>query len=852
MGADNELLVEADMPYGRTGEGVHRFVDPVDGEVYVYANCGPDHAPAVFPCFDQPDLKGAFEVTVRAPEHWTVLSNGALRASGEGRWEFEPTARISTSLVTIAGGAFHSIGDEHDGIRLGLHCRRSLARYMEADAGEVFGITRRAFDRYHEVFEQRYAFGKYDQVFVPEMNWGAVEKPGCVLFNERFVFQSAVTDTQREVRAMVIAHEMAHMWFGNLVTMRWWDDLWLSESFAEYLGYEVAAVASRFTSPWTAFAVARKSWGHDADQRPTTHPVSTESLGDVAAALMNFDGIAYAKGASALRQLVAWVGEDAFFRGVNDYFAEHRFANADLGDLLDAIGKAAPGRDVREWARRWLRTTGVDTLTGVIGDTAAVQGDAAAAPGDGAVVPSDAVDAPGGAAAVTGDTAVAAAGARGVAGDGTAALGDATVVAGDATVAACEATAAAGETKAGVGGPAGVVGGATATSAGDAEGVRGTAAVAVAHGAAERPHRILVGLYDEVPGRGLVLRERRGVDLAPGVGSGATLLTGVERRPALLLPNDGDLTYAKVRLDEESWRAVTRGLSSIEDSLTRAVLWNTARDMVRDGDLPAVDYLALVGAQLPGEDEVAIAEGVLTFARRHVADRFVPPGYRAQALGVLTDVCRALLRRPDASADLRLAAVRTLIPSAHAADELDDLREWLRRGLVPGGPELDVELRWQILHQLAALGEGGESEIAAELARDPGWIGKEGAARCRAALPDPASKERAWTLLFAEDGPSPHLLAAVAQGFWQPARPETTAPYLARYFEEVPAASRRSQVVAMTLGRELFPVHAATQDIAGRAARCLERDDLAVALRRTLADQLDDLQRALRLRETHP
>ncbi|MFG2006023.1 aminopeptidase N [Spirillospora sp. NPDC048911] len=751
--AENELLVEADMLYTRTGEGLHRFVDPEDGEVYVYANCGPDHAPSVFPCFDQPDLKAAFSLTVTAPATWSVRSNGAERARHAAAddtgqtWEFTATEPISTSLVTVVGGPFHAVETEHDGIALGLLCRRSLARHLDADAEEFFDITRRSFDRFHEVFEERYAFGKYDQVFVPEMNWGAIEKPGCVLFNERFVFQSAVTDTQRELRATVIAHEMAHMWFGNLVTMRWWDDIWLSESFAEYMGYEIAAVASRFTSPWTAFAVARKSWGYDADQRPTTHPVAAESLDDVASALMNFDGISYAKGASALRQLVAWVGEEAFFRGVNDYFAAHRFGNAELTDLLDAIGAAAPGRDVRDWASRWLRTTGVDTLRADL----------------------------------------------------------------------------------------------------DGE------SVVVAHDGSQRPHRVLLGVYDDVPGRGLVLRRRLAADLVPG--SGRTVLPGVLRpagpgvRPAaLLLLNDGDLSYAKVRLNEDSWQAVKTGLSTIDDSLTRALLWNTARDMVRDGEMPAGEFLALVAAQLPGENVVAIVEAVLTFARNHVADRFLPPERRPEALAVLSGVCRTILQQPKSADDLRLAAVRTLVPSAQTPEELNDLRHWLSEGRMPDGPDLDVELRWRILHQLVALDHAGEPEITAQLERDPSSTGQEGAARCRSASPDPRAKQHAWRLLFTEGMLSPRLLAAVAQGFWEPARPETTAGYLERYFEEIPAVGERGQMIAMTLGRELFPAHAATPGTVQAAVRCLERDALAVALRRTLADQTDDLQRALRLR----
>ncbi|KAB2346810.1 aminopeptidase N [Actinomadura rudentiformis] len=883
LGEENELLVEADMLYTRTGEGMHRFVDTEDGEVYVYANCGPDHAPSVFPCFDQPDLKAAFSVAVTAPVTWSVRSNGteqSRRTRGTGQyWEFAPTEPISTSLVTMAGGPFHSVEATHDGIALGLHCRRSLARHLDPDTEELLDLTRRSFDRFHEVFEQRYAFGKYDQVFVPEMNWGAIEKPGCVLFNERFVFQAAVTDTQRELRATVIAHEMAHMWFGNLVTMRWWDDVWLSESFAEYMGYEIAAAASRFASPWTAFSISRKSWGYDADQRPTTHPVAAESLEDVASALMNFDGISYAKGASALRQLVAWVGEETFFQGVNDYFAAHRFGNADLTDLLDAIGAAAPGRDVRDWAHRWLRTTGVDTLRAEVEGESVVVSHVGAlrphrllvslyddvperglvlrervaadiVPGTSRTVIPDVLQPaqPGAPIRAQSDASWSAPlgppqGSVEPSAPGSGQVDASGSALSEASVSAELDAPGSGQADA----PGAVRSGAPGSARVDASGSALSDAACSAQ--ADGPGAVLSDASRSArPGASA---ESVRADASTKVGAPGTVRvgrSGAVRSRGLVLLNDGDLTYAKVRLDEESWEAVKSGLSTIDDSLTRALLWNTARDMVRDGDLPAEEYLSLVAAQLPSENVVAIAEAVLTFTRVHVADRFMRPECRPAALATLSEVCRTILSDRGSAGDLRLAAVRTLIPSSQTADELTDLRRWLHVGSLAGGPDLDTELRWQILHQLSALGEAGEREIAAELERDPGSVGEEGAARCRAALPDPGAKRHAWGLLFTGNVLSPRLLAAVARGFWQPARPEPTAGYLERYFDEIPAVAERGQMVAMTLGRELFPAHAATPDTVRAAARCLERDALAVALRRALADQLDDLQRALRLR----
>jgi aminopeptidase N len=759
LAADNELSVEADMRYSRTAEGMHRFTDPADGEVYVYADCGPDEAPRVFACFDQPDLKAVFEVSVTAPEHWTVLANAAeVRRSG-GHWEFAPTQPISSYLVTLVGGPLHSVRTEHDGIPLGVHCRSSLAPFLDADAEEILDVTRRCFDRYHELFDQRYPFGKYDQAFVPEFNFGAVENPGCVNFRDEFLFRSAVTDTEREIRTVVIAHELAHMWFGDLVTMRWWDDLWLNESFAEYLGYEVAVVASRFTTAWTGFAISRKPWGYDADQRPSTHPVAADGIDDTAAALANFDGISYAKGASALRQLVAWLGEKAFLSGVNDFFARHRFGNADLADLLEALTRAS-GQDVHGWAERWLRTSGVDTMR------------AEAVDRDGELTAAEMVH----------------------------------------------------------------------TGAADDPGIL-------------RPHRIRIGMYDLVDGPGgvrrLALRERVDAELpAHGSGPVRTPLPGLTgaRRPNLLLPNDGDLSYAKVRLDERSWQAVTEALSTVDDQLTRALLWNAARDMVRDAELPATGFLALAEAHLPAESVIAIVEAVLAFGRQQIADRYLPPERRTAALATLAGICRSIMGRTSeehGDTGMRLAAVRGLIQCAETVDDLAELWEWLRAEQVPAGPALDPELRWSALLRLTALGAAGEPEIAAELERDPSATGWQAAARCRAALADPTAKERAWQALFSEGALSNRLLTATAEGFWQPARPEPTARFVERYFAEVPAAAGRGPIVAGALGRALFPAHSATPETVRAAEKCLARDDLTPTLRRALTDQLDDLRRAV-------
>ncbi|MFJ9632915.1 aminopeptidase N [Streptomyces sp. NPDC101175] len=739
---EHELRVDARMRYSRTGEGMHRFTDPTDGETYLYTQLFMDDVQRVFAAFDQPDLKAVFDLTVTAPEGWTVLANGITEHLGEGRWQAATTPRISTYLVAVAAGPWHSVRTEHRGLPFGIHCRRSLAPHLDADAEEILDITRQCYDRYHEKFEEPYPFDSYDQAFVPEFNAGAMENPGLVTFRDEFVYRSAVTDTERQTRGMVIAHEMAHMWFGDLVTLQWWDDIWLNESFAEYMGYQTLTEATRFTDTWTDFGVVRKAWGYDADQRPSTHPVAPENVDDTASALLNFDGISYAKGASALRQLVAWLGEKDFLAGINTHFARHKFANATLADFIDSLASGTE-RDVHAWADAWLRTTGVDTLTP------------------------------------------------------------------------------------------------TVTRADD-----GTHTLTVDR-AGSRPHRIAVGLYDPDLGDTgrLVLRERIDLDIPQSEPQ------PLGKRPALLLLNDGDLTYAKVRFDPDSAEAVRTGLAGLPEPLTRAVVWNALRDAVRDGQLPPSAYLDAARAHLPHETDLALVQGVLAFASAQVTDRYLTPEARPVALATLTALCRDLLRRTEDGSNpgLRLIAVRHLIDvAAHP----DTIAAWLAEGTVPGGPELDPELRWRVLSRLAVLGAVDETAITAESERDPSATGQEGAARCRAALPDPEAKRTAWEAMFTGDNLSNYLFTATAQGFWQPEQADLVREYVPRFYQDAVAlAARRGPAMADAAGRWAFPTHAVDPETLRLGEECLRTADPIPSLRRKLVDQLDDLARALKVRQ---
>jgi aminopeptidase N len=368
LAADNVLSIVADFKYTNEGTGLHRSVDQADGKVYLYTKFEPAHARRVYPNFEQPDLKAPFTFSVIAPEHWLVLSNeaGPERTAvreGVDRWQFPATPRLSTYVTAVVAGEYTLVqqafktrrGQE---IPLGLACRASLARYL--DSADLFDTTGRGLDFFTGLFDMDFPFSKYDQVFVPEFSSGAMENAACVTITEDLVFRSKATALRYELRSNMILHEMAHMWFGDLVTMRWWGDLWLNESFADFSGTLANSEATRFTDAWALFASMRKAWGYAQDQLPSTHPVATDAP-TLSAAQANFDGISYAKGASVLKQLLAYVGREAFFTGVREYFLAHTWDNAEFDDLLGAL-EAASGKDLAEWSRAWLRTTGPNVL----------------------------------------------------------------------------------------------------------------------------------------------------------------------------------------------------------------------------------------------------------------------------------------------------------------------------------------------------------------------------------------------------------------------------------------------------------------------------------------------------------
>ncbi len=729
---DNLLTVSARCSYSRTGEGLHRFVDPADGEVYVYAQSFLDDAQRIFACFDQPDLKAGFALSVDAPPAWTVVGNARGARAGD-RWEFAPTERISTYLFTVAAGPWHTVSGRHDGIDLGLHCRRSLAPHLDADAAELLEVTAQSFDLQQALFGRRYPFGDtYDQLFVPEFNAGAMENPGAVTFSEMFVFRSRTTDDSRRQRAMVVAHEMAHMWFGDLVTMRWWDDLWLNESFAELLGYLTVDRATRFEDTWVDFSARRKAWGYRADQLPSTHPVQGD-VPDNRSALLNFDGISYSKGASVLRQLMATVGEEVFFTGVRAYVERHAFANTTFADLLAELERAS-GRDLHDWSRAWLQTSGVSTVRGVVGE-------------DGAAVRQES--------------------------------------------------------------------------------------------AVLRPHRIGVGAYDR-DGEALVLRERLDVEL-----TGESAPVAVDPLPDLLLPNDGDLTFAKVRLDERSLATVLADVRRIADPLARALCWASLWDACRDAELPAAAFVQAVLDGVDGEADPAVAATLLAQART-AAELYAADG--GSLLDALAAASLQAARTAPAGSDLQLTRARAFASTARGSAHPRVLRSWLDGDDVPPGLVVDTEVRWHLVECLAALGQLDDAAVDAELARDDTAAGRLHALTARAAMPTDEAKSRAWAQLTSGPALSNHETGAVAAGFWRSGQDDLLRPWVERYVAELPALwHARTPQVAGTLAQRLFPSTLVEQDAHDRTA-VLEQGEHPAGLRRFVAEQRDDLRRALAAR----
>ncbi|RYB96079.1 aminopeptidase N [Nocardioides glacieisoli] len=749
--ATNTLVVTADCAYSNTGEGLHRFVDPADDRVYLYSQFEVPDARRVFTTFEQPDLKAVFTFNVTAPSHWVVVSNAATPEPVEGSdgasvWHFPTTKRMSTYITAIVAGEYHGEFDTYEGkfgtIPLGHYCRQSLKEHL--DTSVLVELTKQSFAWFEEQFDYPYPFGKYDQLYVPEYNAGAMENAGCVTLRDEYLPRSRQPRSFFEFRASVITHEMAHMWFGDLVTMKWWDDLWLNESFAEWACYWCEANATEFTDAWTGFANARKQTGYRADQLPSTHPIAADNV-DLHAVEVNFDMITYAKGASVLKQLVAWVGIEPFLEGLRAYFKEWEFGNPEFKDLLATLEKAS-GRELDGWAQEWLQTAGVNTLA-----------------------PSFELD--------------------------------------------------------------------------DDGAYRSFSVTQTAHEdwPTLRRHRLGIGLYDDVDGA-LVRRDYLEVDVE-GASTDVSELVGV-KQPALLLLNDEDHAYAKIRLDERSMATAISSLSTFEDSLPRALVWGAAWDMTRDAEMRTRDWTDLVLANI-GRETDAWAVTRIPSSTALAVNFYSDPAHRADLRTKWESGLRELLLAAEPGSDHQLTFARSYAGAAHHDAALDDLLHLLDGSFTVEGLAIDEDMRWTLITALAKSGRFGDAEIDAELEVDKTISGQELAAAARAAQPTPEAKEAAWAAIVDPSTPN-ETAREVAFSIFRFGQEDVLEPYLEKFLT---AAETLVDVLgfhkASTILEYAFPKPLGSAATLARLDEWLAANSAPKQAQRYLGEARADIARAL-------
>ena len=647
--AENELIIELDSPYSKTGEGLQRSVDPVDNEVYLYSQGETSFIRNMYPCFDQPDLKATFNFTVTAPAHWEVVSNNPVKTtatSGEKKtWEFTTTPIMSTYITAVIAGPYAYVRDTYKGekeIPLGIYCRKSL--FEKLDSENIFRLTKQGFDYFQKVFGLAYPFDKYDQIAVVDFNWGAMENAGAVTWREEtLVFRSKVTKRAYTGRASTLMHEMAHMWFGNLVTMRWWDDLWLNEAFAEWVSYLAITEGTEFTSGWTDFTAIRKTAAYAQDQLTTTHPISTDMI-DIDTVKSNFDMISYAKGASALQQLAAYCGRENFIKGLQNYFKKFAYKNTTLDDLIGELS-ATSGRDLNQWVSTWIKSAGVNTLRSKI----EIEGDSYSS------------------ISITQEPPKIPAGSKEL-----------------------------------------------------------------------RQHRLAVGLFDL---KNNELVRRRAVELdVIGSQTEVTELKG-EKVADLVLINDSDLTYAKVRLDPQSIETLKNHIGKLSDGLSRTVCWSASWDMMRDAELSASDYINIVLAGLGTEDDITVLGQLLVQLNSAVEIYTSDKNRDAQREKVATAL-ESLLNKAAPESDHQLQFARAFASLASTPAHGARVRELLEGKLA--GLKVDSDLRWHFVTCLVERGLSSQAEVAQELEKDNTFTGQLAAELCNAAFPTKAAKDAAW------------------------------------------------------------------------------------------------------------
>jgi aminopeptidase N len=753
----NELIVESEAEYTNTGEGLHRFVDPVDGEVYLYSQFEVPDSRRMFAVFEQPDLKATFQFTITAPANWQVVSNQPTpsptqRDSAAATWTFEPTPVMSSYITALIAGPYTVVRSEltsRDGrvIPLGVFARASLAEYLDADY--IFEKTRQGFAFFEEQFNYEYPFDKYDQLFVPEFNAGAMENAGAVTFTEAYVFRSKVSDALRERRVVTILHELAHMWFGDLVTMRWWNDLWLNESFAEYMSTLATADATEWRDAWTTFAVMEKSWAYRQDQLPSTHPIVAE-ISDLQDVQVNFDGITYAKGASVLKQLVAWVGQDKFMQGVHNYFEKHAFANTELADLLSEL-ETVSGRELTVWSQLWLETAGVNTLR------PAFELDESGTFSSFAIEQSAPHDYP-----------------------------------------------------------------------------------------TLRPHRLAIGLYELRDGA--LVRVRRFEHDIHGDRTEIDELVGVEM-PALLLVNDDDLTYAKVRMDAPSRATAAEHLSSLDDSLARALIWGSFWDSTRDAEIGATEFIDLVLAHIETETASTTLRTVLGQLSL-AAHAYVAPEFREETTQRVAETLWQFASRAVGGSDAQFQFLKAFAQHAYTDAHLTIIRDLFEGEVKLPGLDIDTDLGWDLLIALSAGGVASGDSIEAYLADDTTATGQQSAAHARAANPSYDAKHEAWASVTATKDASNLIVRSTGLGFAHVHNPAVLEAFIEPYFDALLEIwNSRSYAIASEIIDGFFPAPLANKRLRDAARKWLAENPEPAALRRLVIENLAGVERALAAQE---
>lgn len=759
---ENQLKIKAQCSYMNTGEGLHRHIDPVDNEVYIYTQFEVPDCRRVFPVFEQPDIKGVLNLTVKTPSKWTVISNTQTPEpkpieNDFSIWNFDQTPKMSSYLYAICAGPYAKKTDIYEGkfgsYPLAIFVRPSLSQYLDHE--EIFEVTKQGFKWFEDKFQIGYPFKKYDQVFVPEFNAGAMENVGCVTFRDEYIFRSRTTRTAYESRANTILHELAHMWFGDLVTMKWWNDLWLNESFAEWAAHWASTGATQYNEAWTLFHVQRKAWAYRQDQLPSTHPIAA-NMPDLDSVYENFDGITYAKGASALRQLVAWVGEENFLKGLKNYFEKHAWKNTELKDLLSELSIAS-GRELDSWSKIWLESSGATLLrpeievdaNNLITKLVINQEPPSAPPGLDPVL---------------------------------------------------------------------------------------------------RPHRLALGVYEK-QGEKLVRTKRIEVDV---VGDKTVIkeLEGI-KRPDLLLINDDDLTYAKIRLDSHSLNTATKEIASIESSLSRALIWGAVWDMVRDAEVGTGKYLDLVLAGIEKETDIGLVQQVLMQCRSAIdvfADRKNRKNYNIK----LATGLEKLISISNPGSDRQLALVRTFSAVATTEEQITKVAQILDGTQKIEGLVVDTDLRWALLRRLVVVGKRGEKEIEEELRKDDTVMGREHAAGARAAMPSLEAKQKAWDQVINNENLTNSELHSILAGISYMDHEEVLKNFVDKYFDSVSSLwNARTHEIGQSLVTGLFPSTNINMDVVKKCDEFLEKNkDLAVGARRIVIEQRDSLARALKAQES--